>query len=196
MASDGVTRTCNAQAECRRCTVDRGASPRFVDNTDGTLTDRATCLVWEKKTGTLAASPNICQGTGPGSSCDATIHDVNNQYPLSPGGALDVAGFLRILNAQSFAGHTDWRLPTSAGTTASPTGSPGELESILLAPYNCRTSPCIDPAFGPTGAVGYVSGSPVDADSTWLVNFDNGYVYAGSNAFYHYYNARAVRGGP
>jgi hypothetical protein len=26
-----------------------GSAPRFVDNHDGTITDRQSCLVWEKK---------------------------------------------------------------------------------------------------------------------------------------------------
>jgi hypothetical protein len=64
-----------------------------------------------------------------------------------------------------FAGHCDWRLPTSA-----------ELQTILLAPFPCGTNPCIDPIFGPTQSFDYWSattfaGNPLSA---WNVTFSDG----------------------
>jgi hypothetical protein len=69
--------------------VRAGSPPAFVDNGDGTVTDRNTRLVWEKK------------------SADGTIHDQNAFYTWSDAFALHIAG----LNAIRFGGHNDWRLP-------------------------------------------------------------------------------------
>jgi len=105
--------------------------------------------------------------------------------------------FLKQLNDAAFAGHTDWRLPTSAGFTGYPTGEDPELESILEAQYlNCTSSPCIDTlVFGPTAADYYWS-------STWAslpnfavnVHFGNGRVGSANKDSWGY--VRAVRGGP
>src|SRR2546427_222031 len=128
---------------------------RFVDNMDGTVTDDETGLQWEKKVA--------------GSSC---LHCVNDSYTWSNSGtAPDGTAFTSFLNTLNggatgvgnclsadgstitggFNNHCDWRLPTSA-----------ELQTILLAPFPCGTSPCIDPVFGPTAASGYWS-STTDA---------------------------------
>jgi hypothetical protein len=65
-----------------------GASRSFTDNGDGTVTDNATGLIWEKLTN------------------DATIHNVNNSYTWE-------LAFQKIadLNLMRFAGYDDWRLP-------------------------------------------------------------------------------------
>jgi hypothetical protein len=59
------------------------------------------------------------------------------------------------VNAASFAGHTDWRLATSAGSVSYPTGEPAELESIADLGF----VPAIDPIFGPTVESAYWAGS-------------------------------------
>jgi hypothetical protein len=61
----------------------------FVDNGDGTVSDKRTTLMWEKL------------------SDDDSVHDYNNFSYLWPGAFQKVAQ----LNALAFAGHTDWRLP-------------------------------------------------------------------------------------
>jgi len=65
------------------------------------------------------------------------------------------------------------RLPKEAGLSS--TGE-RELESILLTPYPCNTSPCIDPIFGPTAAALYWSATttPSRSDDAWFVYFDPG----------------------
>jgi hypothetical protein len=79
----------------------RGPSPfRFVDNGDGTISDTATGLVWEKK------------------SNDGGIHDSSKTFAWSTGASGSPDGtvftqFLAALNKQPFAGHSDWRLPTA-----------------------------------------------------------------------------------
>jgi Protein of unknown function (DUF1566) len=143
---------------------------RFVDNADGTITDKATGRMWEKKT-ELDASVNF-----------ANLHDANNYYPWAgvcslkaefcqpttaaatlcaanaEGGTTgcDECGvdggicsatdtiwtFAVALNAANFASHTDWRIPTRA-----------ELQGIV--DYAADTSPTVDVAFqgvscGPT----------------------------------------------
>ena len=60
------------------------ANPRFVDNGDGTISDRVTRLMWVKD--------------GNGAGC-------NNGGVLSFNAAIDFA------EALNFAGHQDWRMP-------------------------------------------------------------------------------------
>ena len=124
---------------CVPCTVS-GASPRFVDNSNGTITDRQTCLVWEKKDNA------------------GGLHDLNNQYSWSDASAV----FLTALNnpGSPFAGHTDWRLPTAAGRPGMMTGQVAEIESIQSNPPGCGGTPgggCVAAAFdsncGPYGDI-------------------------------------------
>jgi len=88
-----------------------------------------------------------------------------------------------------FAGHCDWRLPT-----------PAELQTILLAPFPCGSSPCIDSIFGPSGASGgstdYYWSSTTVADNpgqAWVVDFRSGVV--GNVGKFSDNFVRAVRGG-
>ena len=102
-ADSAYTMIC-VNESCVPCTVDPGASPRFIDNGDGTITDRETCLVWEKKDNA------------------GGIHDLNNVYQWSStGSAMDgsvFTVFLAGLNGAAFAGHRDWRVPTAATRSA------------------------------------------------------------------------------
>jgi len=154
---------------------------RFVDNGDGTVTDVATGLTWEKKDDL------------------GGIHDKDDLYAWSatgtaPDGAA-FTGFLATLNNGTsgdgttiggcFAGHCDWRLPTSA-----------ELQTILLEPSPCGTSPCIDPIFGATQSSDYwsiTSSTDGDPDGAWIVYFDDGGMSIDTKVFGSY--VRAVRGG-
>ena len=173
--------------------------PRFVDNLDGTITDKTTCLTWEKKTGTVGASVD-CSAT----TC-SDPYNVNNVYLWSSTGTLPngdaFLDFLARVNGTlcdnattvptnwpcpSLGGHTDWRLPTLA-----------EFQTIFAAPFPCF-SPCIDPIFGPTVGGVYWSSSTSLAlypAVAWIVHFGQGGAddccFKSSNKFY----VRAVRGG-
>ncbi len=158
---------------------------RLVDNGDGTISDRQTGLMWEKKT------------------TDGSIHDWGNSYTWSASGTApdgDVfTTFLNTLNGGAtgvgncvsadgvtqtggFAGHCDWRLPTV-----------GELQTILLAP--CTANPCVDAIFGPTQSDFYWSSTTVQdfPDFAWGVYFDIGAL--GINDYGGNGYVRAVRAG-
>jgi hypothetical protein len=128
------------------------AEDRFIDNGDGTISDRKTGLMWEKKTG---------EAGGPSNPGD--VHDVNNRYRWSDtgtnGDGTAFTVFLRTLDGcgtTCFAGDCDWRLP-----------SIHEIKEIVdhSAP-GCgkRTAPCINPKFGPIG--------PMQASFYWSATTD------------------------
>ena len=66
-----------------------GTYRSYVDNGDGTITDTATGLMWEKL------------------SDDTGIHDKDNVYTWANAFNYKIA----TLNQEAFAGHRDWRVP-------------------------------------------------------------------------------------
>jgi hypothetical protein len=167
---------------------------RFVDNGDGTVTDRETGLQWEQKS----------LGTA-GQNLDDP-HDVDNEYDWSgnftaPDGTA-FTDFLVKLNGGptgvgncvfngstqtgGFAGHCDWRLPTI-----------GELKTIVdtAVPGCDGGSPCIDPMFGPTieGFYWSASTSAADAEFGLTVDFSTGAEPSLRKG--NFVSVRAVRGG-
>jgi hypothetical protein len=116
---------------------------RYVDGGDGTITDRLTRLVWEKK------------DSSDGISNLSNRHDVDNTYIWS---AVDddadgttFTDFLDSLNSTGFAGQHDWRMPTLY-----------ELHTILSTDaWPCATTPCVaDSILLPTSSNGYWSSTP------------------------------------
>lgn len=69
------------------------------------------------------------------------------------------------------------------------------MTTILLAPFPCTTSPCIDPVFGPTAASLHWSSTPFASspETAWSVGFADGVV--SKNGKGASFAARAVRGG-
>jgi len=169
------------------------SSGTSTDNCDGTVSDTQTGLQWEKKTGAAGDRQDCSVLTTP---CPFP-HDVNNTYQWcldadhnnacdngsNPDGGL-FTNFLAKLNADGFAGHTDWRIPTKE-----------ELETILLEPHPCGTHPCIDSIFGPQAADPYATTTTFTENPllSWRVHFSDGYAFHDSK--FYPSRVRAVRGG-
>jgi len=184
----------NASAASVACPAN--TPTRFTDNGNGTVCDSQTGLMWEKKTGT-AGLAFACTDV---SSCPDP-HNVNNAYTWSaatpftePTGTLFTDFLKRInlgesvaiaLNTVTQAGYTDWRIPNVF-----------ELQSILLAPSPCDTTPCIDTVFGPTGVNSFYWSSSSFASGSilaWYVSFIIGDVVIDNKD--NVRRVRAVRGG-
>ena len=69
--------------------LQKGTARSYTANADGTITDNATGLVWERLTS------------------DASIHSVNNDYTWTNA----FAKILALNTVPCFAGFCDWRLP-------------------------------------------------------------------------------------
>src|SRR5262249_4635830 len=87
-----------------------GASRSYTDNGDGTITDNATGLMWEKKDQSggephdWSKTYTWCADVSPmDGNCDNGTNDMDGTITTT---------FLAALNDGSgFAGHTDWRIP-------------------------------------------------------------------------------------
>ncbi len=159
---------------CTRCTADGSASPRFVDNGDGTITDRQTCLVWEKKSadgslhdkdlrypwdGMCWSTQLYCQPSAAASdACFATGSPMGCNFGCPNEEACHVTGDLPTIwewlvqvndeGGVGFARHRDWRIPKiDARHYGDPTGAPAaaELETILTGTWPC--SDCVPSEF-------------------------------------------------
>jgi hypothetical protein len=142
-----------------------------------------------------------CAECGPGEgTCDVDALGDSDPVELDPT-ITTVWDWLNQVNAESFAGHSDWRLATIAGSVSNPTGEPAELESIVnLSIPGCGvnpfTTPCIDPVFGPTVPFpdwSALTDSPIIFDLAWAIRFENGSVNSGEKRFGVW--VRAVRPG-
>lgn len=160
----------------------KGQSGPYVD-LGLVVVDTKRGLMWEKKVA--------------GSGC---LHCVDDTYTWcqATGNASgfcvgNTTSWIADVNAENFAGYSDWRVPTGR-TQVDFDG--GELATILLSPLpSCGTSPCIDPIFGPTASANYWSAPEIAPNLAWVVNFSTGFVYFDfkNNFTIH---VRAVRGGP
>jgi hypothetical protein len=196
-----TTTTSTSTTTTLPCVSTPGTSGCFMDLGDCTILDGCTGLQWEEKTTTPgrhdvdsrhpwagrcngdptklcqpdAAAAATCAAHAEGGTygCDECAVGETCVVEVDGVPTTTAWGWIDQLNAENFAGHTDWRLPREAGI--SPTGD-RELESILLMPSPCATSPCIDPIFGPTAPDLYWSATttPANADDTWFVNFADG----------------------
>jgi hypothetical protein len=161
------------------CLNDPPTSGDFVDNCDGTITDTARGLMWEKKT-------------------EANVNDTFTWSTVLPPGDFDgtAADYINALNIKPcFAGHCDWRLPKV--DKDADLGNP-ELETILLAVCPGGVVPCIDSIFGPT-SYWYWSATLYDLNPTiaaWQVSFSDGDMLAWNKTIVGVGHIRAVRSVP
>jgi len=138
---------------------------RFVDNGDGTITDRQTRLLWEKKTAIDQAlqpdnahdGDNTYAWAGQCMPSEFEVACQQNQAAVAacpqgaPGctlcgdeqacvlvdGTITIFDWVAQLNAAAFAGHSDWRVPTLA-----------ELDTLV---DRQAALPAVDPFFQAAG---------------------------------------------
>jgi hypothetical protein len=152
--------------------VQAGLSHPYTDNGDGTITDEATGLVWEKL------------------SSDGSIHDQNQSYVWDDAFAVKVAS----LNAMAFGGHTDWRLPNVNELQS--IVSYGVIDPSVLPAFNtscisgCTALTCSCTSGAYWSSTTYVG----DHTFAWSVSFFDGLLSA-SGKILNALRVRAVRGG-
>ena len=170
----GPTGSCNATKETA-AHWPAGPSGRFVD-LGLVVVDRQTGLMWEKKVA--------------GGGC---LHCVNDTYNwcqatgIATGCSVSPPSWIAQVNAEAFAGFTDWRLPT---------GGPGGGELATILDCSFSPSPCIDPMFGPTASSYYWSATEFDPTDAWFVGFRQWRRELRQQGRTHPGHVRAVRGGP
>jgi hypothetical protein len=151
-----------------QCTFDTSScnNTRFVANEDGTVTDNASRLTWERKTDSFV----LCLG--------GSLQCVNNTYSFSDA----LAFFIPQINQLEYAGFSDWRLPSFD-------------ELATIGSFQLCPPPCIDPIFGPTQANDYWSREFCSGSNSMAIgiNFNNGFSSCSSTA--SAFGVRAVRGG-
>ena len=146
------------------------------------VVDKQTNLVWEKKTTKVGSGENFDD-----------LHDVDNVYDWceatgnneGPRCLENDTSWIGKVNAEAFAGFTNWRVPTRE-----------ELLSIVdTSVATCgKDMPCIDPIFGPTQASEYWSSTEVSPNVAWIVIFSSGNLKFGTKV--DRVHMRAVRSGP
>ena len=147
----GQTRAQQTQAQqLQTCGPDKVATApdsRYLNHGDGTVTDITTGLMWKQ-----------CAEGLSGADCvsGAPMHFTREDAKKQPQG-------------QTFAGHSDWRLPT-------------HKELLTLVEKRCYNPSINATLFPGTPTTGYWSSTPgaFNADYTWIVAFGFGDLYYGS----------------
>ena len=141
----------------------------FTDNGDGTVTDSATGLVWDK-----------CSWGQTGSDCSGSTASTNIIWQQ----ALAIAV---TANSSSYKGQTDWRLPNRT-----------ELESLVdLTRFDPAIDPAVfpnTPSERYWSSTPAISANIFDLTRAWSVYFLAGFSAADGNSSPTHY-VRLVRGG-
>lgn len=155
----------------------RSASCRWLDNTDGTVTDLDTGLQWELKEYDPAATfPNphgvdvswFWQGYQPNPG-DPIVFPAGNAFVVLLGALNAGTSFDGVATAECFAGKCDWRLPEI-----------DELRGLISVPYpDCTVVPCTT-IIGPTAPSFYWTRTHLSTEYTRTVSFGNG-IYGNAN---------------
>jgi len=146
-------------------TLQLGTPLSYTVSGDGlTITDNNTGLMWEIKVA--------------GSGC---LHCDDDTYSWSRADAIDtIWDWLDDVNAESYAGHNDWRIPNMR-------------ELISIVDYG-EDDPAIHPDFGPTRDQYWTSTSPVPRGDDPAVRVDFGRGEVGISDRGTTLHIRAVRG--
>lgn len=132
---------------CGPDTLSTAPDTRYLDHGDGTVTDLNTGLMWKQ-----------CAEGLSGKECGSgqPLHFTREESKKQPQG-------------QTFAGHSDWRLPT-------------HKELLTLVEKRCYNPSINTTLFPGTPTTGYWSSTPgaFNPDYTWIVAFGFGDLYYGS----------------
>lgn len=148
------------------------AQAAFTDNLDGTVSDTATGLMWDK-----------CSWGQSGASCSGTA----NTYTWSAALGIAVSA-----NGANYKSHTDWRLPNIKEMESLTDLTVGNPAMVFLSVSN----PVINTSIFPnTQARFYWSSTTYTPNSTnaWVVSFFDGVAYSSSKSDNIY--VRLVRSG-
>jgi Protein of unknown function (DUF1566) len=141
-------------------------TPCLKDNGDGTVTDACTGLIWEKQdqagglndyaklytwAGACSGNTSLCQpNAGAAAACAAQTGDAVGcgecargtcvVDPNHGGATTTIWDWIEQLNASTFGGYDDWRIPNVGFDGGSP-----ELETLFAAPSPCTglSRPCV-----------------------------------------------------
>ncbi|MFN8643679.1 MAG: DUF1566 domain-containing protein [Candidatus Binatia bacterium] len=203
---------------------------RFVDQGDGTIADRDTGLIWEKKdqagglhearntyvwAGRCSDDAAYCQPDAVAEAACAAATGGARGCALCAGsatcdterGLATIWQWLSQLNAERFAGHSDWRIPN-----VEQDGAARELETIVdTTVAGCgSTAPCVPRAFDRACAPGCTVSScsctlpefywsatslALSPDGAWEVYFYDGSQFPNFSPKQFDKYVRAVRGG-
>lgn len=148
----------------------RGIARSYTDNTDGTITDNKTGLMWQKCTNGQTGLNCDETGTTPNFGATGIVFDDGN----------GVSPAINYCESLSLATHTDWHLPTV-----------NELQT--LADYG-KVNPAIDTTYFPnTQSDSYWSSTAYEdeANFVWIVYFVVGIV--SNDSMDNTYFVRCVR---
>ena len=188
--------------------IKAGAALSYTDNGDGTITDRDTKLVWEKKDQTSMGPHNLGNTYPWSGSCSISTNNACGTDADCPAGEVCLAGdgqdifplgmtvfqWVAQLNATAFGGHTDWRIPDVKELQS--IQEYGTFQPQVAGAFNTAcSSGCDVTACSCTQSGNYWSSTTnaVVSDQAWMVNFGlGGSVLESKLALEH---VRAVRGG-